>query len=72
MKKIALAALLLGSLGGPLLAQEKRETPMKGPMLMKEGAPIKSEGQHGGSMDMQQMREMHGKMREMEKGIGRM
>lgn len=43
--------------------------PMKGPMPMKDGAPSKSEGKQGGSMDMQQMKEMHGKMMQMKKAM---
>jgi hypothetical protein len=67
MKKIMLAVLLSVVVGGaPLLAQEKKDMPMKGEM------PIKGEGMKGGGMMMGNMREMHGKMMEMKKGMGGM
>ena len=67
MKKIVMAASLSAALGlVPALAQEKRDMPMKGEM------PKKGEGMQGGSMDMNQMKQMHGRMMEMKKGMGGM
>jgi hypothetical protein len=71
MKKIILAVLLLAAVGAvPLIAQEKKDMPMKGQMPAKEGMPMKGEGMQGGGMDMSQMKQMHGKMMEMKKGMG--
>jgi hypothetical protein len=73
MKKFLMGVILSAALGFvPVLAQEKKEMPMKGPMPMKEGMPMKGEGMQGGGMDMSNMKEMHGKMMEMKKGMGGM
>ena len=48
MKKLILATLLSAAIGGaPLVAQEKKDMPMKGPMPTKEGMPMKGEGMQG-------------------------
>ena len=73
MKRIIIAALLSGVLSSlPVLAQEKKEMPMK------EGMPMKSEGMKGGGM-REKMTEMQGhigqinkEMRGMMKGKGMM
>ena len=73
MKKVFIAVLLSGVLGSlPVLAQEKKEMPMK------EGMPMKSEGMKGGGM-REKMTEMQGhigqinkEMRGMMKGKGMM
>src|SRR3954447_15519348 len=54
----------------PLLSQEKNNMPMKDQTPMREGVPRKDEAKQGGGMDMQQMKEIHGKMMEMHKGMG--
>jgi hypothetical protein len=64
MKKIVAAVVLSVALGGTVLAQEKKDMPMKSPM------PMKGEGMQGGGMDMTKMKEMHGRMMEMKKGMG--
>jgi hypothetical protein len=69
-KFISAALLSVAIVAAPLLAQEKNEMPMKGPMPMKEGMPIKGEAQ--GGMDMNQMKEMHGKMTETKNGMSGM
>ena len=69
MKKIVTAVVLSVALGGStVLAQEKKDMPMKGPMPMKEGMPMKGEGMQGGGMDMSKMKEMCGRMGEMHRG----
>jgi hypothetical protein len=61
MKKVIAASVMSLTLGlVPLMAQEKKETPMKG------------EGMQGGGMMMGKMKEMQGKMGEMRKGMGGM
>ena len=61
MKKVFTAVVLSTALGlVPALAQEKKDMPMKG------------QGMQGGSMDMSQMKQMHGRMMEMKKGMGGM
>ena len=48
MKKFIPATLLSAAIGGaPLIAQEKYDTPMKGPMPTKESMPMKGEGMQG-------------------------
>jgi hypothetical protein len=54
MKQLITAIIVSGAIGVfPLLAQEKKEMPMKG------------EGMQGGGMMMGKMKEMQGKMGEM-------
>ena len=61
MKKIFRAIFFLWVIGlVPLMAQEKRDMPMK------------SGGMHDGSMMMGNMEEMQGKMAEMHKGMNGM
>jgi hypothetical protein len=61
MKKVFTAVVLSAALGFvPVLAQEKKDMPMKG------------EGMQGGSMDMSQMKQMHGRMMEMKNGMSGM
>ena len=65
MKKLITAIILSGAIGVfPLMAQEKKDMPMK------EGMPMKGEGMQGGGMMMGKMKEMQGKMGEMRKGMG--
>lgn len=67
MEKIVAVAVLSVALDGlPVLAQEKKDMPMK------EGMPMKGEAMQGGGMDINKMKEMHGKMMEMKKGMGGM
>jgi len=47
----------------PLLAQEKKDMPMK------EGMPMKGEDMKGGGMMMDKMKDMQGHMSEMRKGM---
>jgi len=79
MKKIMVAATLVASLGFlPVGAQENKDMPIKGPMPMNEGMPMRDETHCG--MDMEKMAEMHkrmagmdmGKMAEMHKRMGGM
>src|SRR5262245_52972659 len=64
MNKLITAVLFMVAIGlFPLMAQEKKEMPMK------EGIPMKGEGMQGG-MHMGNMKEMHNKMTEMKKGMG--
>lgn len=73
MKTIFAAVILSVALGGfTVLAQEKKDVPMKGGMPMKEGVPMKGEGTQGGGMDMNKMQEMHNNLIEMKKGTGGM
>src|ERR687897_3539221 len=73
MNKLLLAVLLSVVVGAAsLVAQEKKDMPMKGQMPTKESMPMKGQGMQGGGMDMSQMKEMHGKMMEMKKGMGGM
>jgi hypothetical protein len=66
MKKIISAVLLSATVGVvPLLAQEKKDMPMKGEMPMKQSMPMKGEGSQGGGMMMGDMNEMHKKMSDM-------
>jgi len=61
MKKVIAASVMSLTLGlVPLMAQEKKEVPMKG------------EGMQGGGMMLGKMKDMHGKMGEMKKGMGGM
>ena len=67
MKKLITAIVLSGAIGVfPLMAQEKKDVPMK------EGMPMKGEGMQGGGMMMGKMKEMQGKMGEMRKGMSGM
>src|SRR5688500_14543788 len=67
MNKVLIAIVLSGALGFvPVLAQEKKDMPMK------EGMPMKGEGKQGGGMMMGQMKNMQGQMSEMRKGMGGM
>ena len=67
MNKFITAIFCVGAIGVfPLMAQEKKEMPMK------EGMPMKGEGMQGGGMMMGKMKEMQGKMGEMRKGMGGM
>jgi uncharacterized protein YukE len=67
MKNVFTAVVLSAALGFvPVLAQEKKDMPMK------EGMPMKSEGMQGGGMMKGNMKEMHDKMMEMKKGMGGM
>lgn len=60
--------ILSAALGGfPVLAQEKKDMPMKGQTPMKEGMPMKGEGMQGGRMMMGKMKDMQRKMGEMGK-----
>jgi hypothetical protein len=61
MNKILAAVVLSGLVGlAPLMAQEKKDMPMK------------SEGMKGGGLMMEKMKEMQGGMGEMRKGMGGM
>ena len=61
MKKVFTAVVLSTALGlVPALAQEKKDMPMKG------------QGMQGGSMDMSQMKQMHGRLMEMKKDMSGM
>ena len=67
MKNFITAVIVSGAMGVfPLMAQDKKDMPMK------EGMPMKGEGMQGGGMDMTKMKEMHGRMMEMKKGMGGM
>jgi hypothetical protein len=67
MKKIVAVAVLSGMLGFvPVLAQEKKEMPMK------QGMPMNHEGMQGGSMTSGEMKEMHDKMTQIKKGMAGM
>ena len=67
MKKIVAVTVLSVALGVfPVLAQEKKDMPMK------EGMPMKGEGMKGGGMMMEKMKEMQGRMAEMHKGMSGM
>jgi len=67
MKKIVAVTVLSVALGVfPVLAQEKKDMPMK------EGMPMKGEAMKGGGMMMEKMKEMQGRMAEMHKGMGGM
>jgi hypothetical protein len=67
MKKIFMVAILgLAFVSFSVLAQEKKDMPMK------ECMPMKAEGMEGGGMMMGKMKEMQGKMGEMKKGMGGM
>jgi hypothetical protein len=73
MRKVFTAVMLSAALGFvPVLAQEKKDMPMKGQIPTKEGMPMKGEGMPGGGMDINQMKQIHGKMMEMKKGMGGM
>ena len=62
MKKVIAASVMSLTLGlVPLMAQEKKEMPMK------EGMPMKGEGLQDGMM-----KDMHSKMGEMKKGMSGM
>src|SRR6266498_3201574 len=66
MKKVIAASVMSLTLGlVPLMAQEKKEMPMK------EGMPMKGEGLQDGMM-MGKMKDMHSKMGEMKKGMSGM
>ena len=57
MKKLITAVIVSGAIGVfPLMAQEKKDMPMK------EGMPMKAEPMKGGGMMMGKMKEMQGKM----------
>src|ERR671918_611059 len=61
MKKLITAIILSGAIGVlPLMAQEKKDMPMKG------------EAMQGGGMMMGKMKDMQGHMSEMRKGMGSM
>ena len=65
MNKFIAAVFFVSAIGlVPLMAQEKKDVPMK------EGMPMKGEGMQGGGMMMGKMKEMQGKMGEMRKGMG--
>jgi len=67
VKKVIAAVVLSAALGlVPALAQEKKDMPMK------EGMPMKGEAMQGSGMDMSKMKDMHGKMMEMKKGMSGM
>jgi len=67
MKEVFTAVVLSAALGlVSVLAQEKKDMPMK------EGMPMKSEGMQGGGMMKGNMKAMHGKMMEMKNGMGGM
>jgi hypothetical protein len=67
MKKVIAASVMSLTLGlVPLMAQEKKEMPMK------EGMPMKSEEMQGSGMMMGKMKDMHGEMGEMKKGMSGM
>jgi hypothetical protein len=67
MKKLITALIVSLAIGViPLMAQEKREMPMK------EGMPMKGDAMKGGGMMMDKMKEMQGKIAEMRKGMGGM
>jgi hypothetical protein len=67
MKKVIAALVMSLTLGlVPLMAREKKEIPMK------EGMPMKGEGMQGGGMMMGKMKDMHGKIDEMKKGMSGM
>ena len=73
MKNSILVALLSVTIGvASLVAQENKDMPMKGPMPTKEGLPMKGEGRQASGMDMSKMKEMHGKLTEMKKGMSGM
>jgi hypothetical protein len=66
MKKIFMVAILgLAFVSFSVLAQEKKDMPMK------ESMPMKGEGMQGGGM-MGKMKDMQGRMGEMRKGMGGM
>ena len=57
MKELITAVIVSGAIGVfPLMAQEKKDMPMK------EGTPMKAEAMKGGGMMMGKMKEMQGKM----------
>ena len=65
MKNVIAASVMSLTLGlVSLMAQEKKDMPMK------EGIPMKGEGMQGGGMMMGKMKEMQGTMNEMRKGMG--
>jgi hypothetical protein len=65
MKKVIAASVMSLTLGlFPVMAQEKKEMPMK------EGMPMNGEGMQGTMMG--KMKDMHGKMGEMKKGMSGM
>jgi len=67
MKRILITLVLSGALISlPLLAQDKKNMPMK------EGMPMKGEGMKGGGVAMDKMKDMQGHMAEMRKGMGGM
>ena len=67
MKNLIIAVIMSGAVGVfPLMAQEKKDMPMK------QGMPMKGEGMQGGGMMMDKMKDMQGHMGEMRKGMGSM
>jgi hypothetical protein len=65
MKNVIAASVMSLTLGlVSLMAQEKKDMPMK------EGMPMKGEGMQGSGMMMGKMKEMQGTMSEMRKGMG--
>src|SRR5919108_2107516 len=67
MKKLVGAIIVSGAIVAfPLMAQEKKDMPMK------EGMPMKTEEMKSGGMMMGKMKEMHGKMAEMRNEMGMM
>ena len=67
MKRVIAASVISLTLGiVPLMAQEKKEMPMK------EGMPMKGEGMQGSGMMMGEMKDMHGKMGDLKKGMSGM
>jgi hypothetical protein len=67
MKRILKTLVLSGALvSSPLLAQDKKDMPMK------EGMPMKGERMKGGGMAMDKMKDMQGHMAEMRKGMAGM
>lgn len=67
MKKVIATAFISLALGlVPLMAQEKKEVPMK------EGMPMKGEGMQGGGMMSGKMKDMQERMGEMKKGMNGM
>ena len=64
MKKALITVALVVAVGFvPVLAQENKDMPMKGPMMMNEGTSFKYETHYG--MDMEKMAEMHKRMASM-------
>jgi len=64
MKKLVAAAIVSAAIGSfPLMAQDKKEMPMK------EGMSMKGEEMKAGGMTMDKMKEMQARMAEMRKSM---